>query len=133
MIRSSRLSYSLILLVLIILLSGCELARTEGEESDLQPVSEIPPTLAPLGADSEELVGEATAIPPVISVQPDNATSSTVEGVEQADSSAGGGDELNPPEENGAVAGAAAESLTGPTAETGAQESIVVDAQTDAE
>ncbi len=131
MIRSSRLSYSLILLVLIILLSGCELARTEGEESDLQPVSEIPPTLAPLGADSEELVGEATAIPTVINVQPDNATSSTVEGVEQADSSAGGGDELKPPEENGAVAGAAAESLTGPTAETGAQESIVVDAQTD--
>ena len=79
MIRSSKLSYSLILLVLIILLSGCELARTEGEESDLQPVSEIPPTLAPLGADSET-TGAATAIPTVINVQSDSAGSSTVEG-----------------------------------------------------
>lgn len=131
MIRSSRLSYSLILLVLIILLSGCELARTDGAESDLQPVSEIPPTLAPLGADSAEPAGEATAIPTVINVQPEEATSSPVEGVEQADSAASGGNELNLPEESGAVAGVAAESLTGPAAETAAQESIVVDAQTD--
>ena len=127
MIRSSSLSYALILLVLIILLSGCELARTDGAESDLQPVSEIPPTLAPLGADSAEPAGEATAIPTVINVQPDEATSATVAEAEQA----GGGNELNLPEENDAVAGVAAESLTGPAAEPAAQESIVVDAQTD--
>ena len=127
MIRSSSLSYALILLVLIILLSGCELARTDGAESDLQPVSEIPPTLAPLGADSAEPAGEATAIPTVINVQPDEATSATVAEAEQA----GGGNELNLPDESDAVAGVAAESLTGPAAEPAAQESIVVDAQTD--
>ena len=55
--------------MLIVILTGCELSRSEGENEDLAPVSELPPTLAPLGADSEELSGEATAIPTVINVQ----------------------------------------------------------------
>ena len=62
--------YLLIFLLLTLALSGCELRRTGDAGADLQPVSGLPPTLAPLGADSAETMGEATAIPTVINVQP---------------------------------------------------------------
>ena len=77
MIRSSKVPYVLVLLTLMIALSGCELRRSDGENSDLAPVSELSPTLAPLGADGEELTGEATPIPTVINVQA-TATESTL-------------------------------------------------------
>jgi len=66
--RLPKLYYVLIFSLLIISLTGCELRRTDGEASDLEPVSEAP-TLAPLGADSAELTGEATAIPTVINME----------------------------------------------------------------
>ena len=60
--------YSLLIcLALFAVLSGCELARPEGQE-DAGPVSAMPPTLAPLGAETN-VVSEATAIPTIINVQ----------------------------------------------------------------
>ena len=71
MMRLSKLTYSLLLLILIIGLAGCELRRDEADISDPGPVSEIPPTLAPLNAETD-LSAEATVVPTVINV---NATS----------------------------------------------------------
>jgi len=78
-----KLYYVFILPVLIIALTGCELSRNSNETSDLEPVSELSPTLAPLGSE-ETLTGEATAIPTVINVQP-TATESSLEGGQAAD------------------------------------------------
>jgi LysM repeat protein len=79
MARLPKVYYSLTLLILIIALSGCELRRNPDEISDPAPVSEIPPTLAPLGA-AESLGAEATAVPTIISVQPTATTSNLEEG-----------------------------------------------------
>ena len=69
MMRLSKVYYGLALLVLIIGLSGCELRRDEADISDPGPVSELPPTLAPLNAETN-LSSEATVVPTVINVQP---------------------------------------------------------------
>jgi LysM repeat protein len=82
-----RVHFLLIFLLLILVLTGCELRRTGDAGADLQPVSELPPTLAPLGADSAEVMGEATAIPTVINVQP-TATQSLLAAGEAAPSPA---------------------------------------------
>ncbi len=65
MTRPPKALFFLVILALLITLTGCELRRAEGASSDLAPV-ELPPTLAPLGADSEAISAEATAIPTVI-------------------------------------------------------------------
>jgi LysM repeat protein len=79
MARLPKVYYSLTLLILIIALSGCELRRNPNEISDPAPVSDVPPTLAPLGA-VESLGAEATAVPTIISVQPTATLSNLEEG-----------------------------------------------------
>lgn len=59
--------YILLLLVLIIALSGCQLRREEGAGADPGPLA-APPTLAPLGAETE-LLAQATAAPNVTQEQ----------------------------------------------------------------
>ena len=80
MARSPKVYYSLVLVVLIIVLTGCELRRSDGDVSDPGPVSDLPPTLAPLGAQTNQVV-EATPIATVITIQ---AASETVLGSDQA-------------------------------------------------
>ncbi len=139
MIRSSKVPYVLVLLTLMIALSGCELRRSDGENSDLAPVSELSPTLAPLGADGEELTGEATPIPTVINVQA-TATESTLGAGQAAENPAEPvaatnqpsslGDSTTGAETGQSTAAVAPETFTAPAIETTAQESIVVDANT---
>jgi LysM repeat protein len=69
MISSSKPHYFLLILALIFVLTGCELARDNSEVSDMSPLEALPPTLAPLGAQDSSLVSEATAVPTVLSVQ----------------------------------------------------------------
>jgi LysM repeat protein len=64
MAKLPKVTIALIVLTLVIMLSGCELRREAGTVSDPGPVSDLPPTLAPLGAETEVLV-EATAVPTV--------------------------------------------------------------------
>ncbi|MBE7550874.1 MAG: LysM peptidoglycan-binding domain-containing protein [Anaerolineales bacterium] len=69
MTSSSKPLYFLLVLALIFVLTGCELARDNSEVSDMSPLEALPPTLAPLGAQESALVSEATAVPTVLSVQ----------------------------------------------------------------
>jgi len=78
MIGSSKIHYFLLMLTLIFILTGCELARDSSEVSDMSPMEALPPTLAPLGSEDTPLVSEATAVPTVLSVQA-TATPSSVE------------------------------------------------------
>ena len=82
MLRLPKIYYSLALLILTIALAGCELSRDSSDLSDPGPVSELPPTLAPLGAEIE-VIAEATSVPVVIDAQ--TAAESTLEEVESAD------------------------------------------------
>ncbi|MFN8459831.1 MAG: LysM peptidoglycan-binding domain-containing protein [Anaerolineae bacterium] len=68
--NSPKIHYLLLALALILVLSGCELARDNNQAADLAPQQTLPPTLAPLGAEDTALMNEATAIPTVLSVQP---------------------------------------------------------------
>ncbi len=138
MMRSWKVLYVLGLLTLMIALTGCELRRSDGVASDLAPVSELPPTLAPLGADSDELTGEATPIPTVINVQP-TATESTLGPGQAAENPAEPAAPTNQPTSLGestateagqAAASVAPETFTAPAIETASQGSIVVDANT---
>lgn len=70
MASSPRLFYVLGLLVLVFGLTACALPRNGNNNSDLQPLEAMPPTLAPLGAESADLAAEATIVPTVINVQP---------------------------------------------------------------
>lgn len=136
MFKSWKVLSALVLLTLIIGLTGCELRRSDGENSDLAPVSELPPTLAPLGADGEELTGEATPIPTVINVQA-TATESTLGAGQAAESPtepvaptnqpASLGESTSGTEAGQATASVAPETFTAPAIES---ESIVVDANT---
>ncbi len=76
MAKLPKFRYLLALLILMIVLTGCELRRSDEDVSDPGPVSDLPPTLAPLGAEAD-LVVEATPIPTIINVQP-TATQSTL-------------------------------------------------------
>lgn len=87
MVKLPKAYYPLVLLILIVALTGCELSRNSGEVSDLEPVSELAPTLAPLGSEEGEPTGEATPIPTVINVQP-TATESPLEPGDAADNPA---------------------------------------------
>lgn len=70
MASSPKLFNVLGLLVLILALTSCALPRDGNKNSDLQPLGAMPPTLAPLGAESTDLAAEATVVPTVINVQP---------------------------------------------------------------
>jgi LysM repeat protein len=70
MTRSSKIHYFLLISALMLLLTGCELAREGSEMADTSPLEALPPTLAPLGVEESALVEEATAVPTVLSVQP---------------------------------------------------------------
>jgi LysM repeat protein len=59
---------SLIMVVVVIALTGCELRRSDGNAAAPAPVSDLP-TLVPLGSEGAEPVGEATAVPTVINVE----------------------------------------------------------------
>jgi len=66
--------YYLVLVGLIFMLTGCELPR-DSAATDVPPVEQMPPTLAPLGADTTNpnnnaAVNAATAVPTVVNVQP---------------------------------------------------------------
>jgi len=84
MLKLPKLYYSLALLICVVALAGCELSRDSSDLSDPGPVSEPPPTLAPLGAEIDE-VAEADSVPVVIDAQT-AAADSTVEEVQIADS-----------------------------------------------
>ena len=79
MLKMPKLYYSLALLILTIILAGCELSRDSNDLSDPGPVSELPPTLAPLEAEID-VIAEATSVPVVIDAQT-AAAESTSEGV----------------------------------------------------
>ncbi|MEW5961689.1 MAG: LysM peptidoglycan-binding domain-containing protein [Chloroflexota bacterium] len=85
MVKLPKSYFVLVLLILMVGLTGCELRRDSNAVSDLQPVSELSPTLAPLGAEDNVPAGEATPIPTVINVQP-TATESSLQAGEAADS-----------------------------------------------
>lgn len=68
---------SLIMIVVVIALTGCELRRSDGGAAAPAPVSDLP-TLVPLGSEGAEPVGEATAVPTVINVE-STAVASVVE------------------------------------------------------
>lgn len=72
--NSPKIHYLLLALALILVLSGCELARDNNEAADLAPLESLPPTLAPLGAEDAVLDSQATAVPTVLSVQPTATT-----------------------------------------------------------
>ncbi len=75
--------YLLVLLILVMLLTGCELRRDDAELSDPGPVSDIPPTLAPLGAEVEA-VAETEPIETMINVQPTSAAVEVIPAESQA-------------------------------------------------
>ncbi|MDM8518461.1 LysM peptidoglycan-binding domain-containing protein [Anaerolineales bacterium HSG6] len=68
-----NIRYIITFAVLIVLLTGCELPR-DSAVADVAPVDEMPPTLAPLGAENslqnEVVVEVATPIATVINVEP---------------------------------------------------------------
>jgi peptidoglycan DL-endopeptidase LytF len=133
--------YTLLIgMALIVVLSGCELARPEGQAADAGPVSDLPPTLAPLGAETNA-VGEATAIPTIINVQAtaapviqsqDQAVESPAEPVAPTSEPAvelpvqAAAPQENAQESEADLVGPAPEETT--TEEVAAQENIVVDA-----
>lgn len=80
MAKLPRIFYIVILLGLVFGLTACELPRDGNENSDLQPVEALPPTLAPLGMENADLAAEATAVPTVISAQPTVTVSPLGEG-----------------------------------------------------
>jgi LysM repeat protein len=144
MARKSKTYYSLIVLALVIVLTGCELRREDGDVSDPGPVSELP-TLAPLGSESTELVEEATVVPTVISADPAVAEPSLGEGEAASDpnemvapTSQPASIPAEPAAENTEVEqvaeATAPETFTPPVAESTAEETeepIVVDATTE--
>jgi LysM repeat protein len=85
MAKLPRIFYVVILLGLVFGLTACELPRNGNENSDLQPVEALPPTLAPLGMENADLATEATAVPTVISAQPTVTVSPLGEGEAAAD------------------------------------------------
>lgn len=140
MAKLPKASYALVIVVLLVALTGCELRRTPDEASDLPPVEELPPTLAPLGSDS----GEATAVPTVINVQP-TATESGLGAGQAAENPAEPVApttqpvDLSASPETAAVetgageaeeAAVSPETFTAPVAESTTEESIIVDAAT---
>ena len=139
MIRSSKVLYALLLLIFVVLLTGCELRRSDTENSDLAPVGELPPTLVPLGADTDEMTGEATPIPTVINVQA-TATESPLGAGQAAENPAEPAAPTNQPTSLGVsadteagqavTASVAPETFTAPAAASASQDSIVVDANT---
>jgi len=64
----------LIFLLPGVILAGCSLQRPDNS-AEPSPMSDLPPTLAPLGAETE-MLGDTSAEPTVINVQP-TATNST--------------------------------------------------------
>lgn len=84
MTKMSKVCYSLALLILMVGLVGCELRRDEAEVSDPGPVSELPPTLAPLNAEtnfpSEATVVPTVIVPTVINVEATATVSAVTEG-----------------------------------------------------
>ena len=73
MARFPNVRYVLTFAVLMVFLTGCELPR-DSAVADVAPVDEMPPTLAPLGAENslqnEVVVEVATPIATVINVEP---------------------------------------------------------------
>jgi len=78
-----KVFYALLMLVLVLVLSGCELRRESSDLVEATPLSDLPPTLAPLGAETNSLA-EATVVPTVINVQP-TATQTTLKAGDAAD------------------------------------------------
>ena len=77
MVRSSKLFYALILLTLLFILAACALRRDESQTLDADQVNGgIPPTLAPLGADSSELSEDVSNGATAVNVDPTATTSS---------------------------------------------------------
>jgi LysM repeat protein len=132
--------YSLALLIIVIILSGCELRRDSGDLSDPGPVSDVPPTLAPLGA---ETVSIADTSPPTTTTEQTNEIQVVPverEVIAPADAPAANTQSEAPVVSSSDVAEAssvATETFTPPAEEVSAgdivvgQEAIVVDASSD--
>ncbi len=75
MVKSLKVRYLLVLFVLVIFLTGCELRRDDSEFSDPGPVSDLPPTLAPLGTGADAVSTSTTPIPTITNVQPTSVVS----------------------------------------------------------
>lgn len=73
--KTPKILSVLTFLLLGVILAGCSLQRPDDSVSDPSPISDLPPTLAPLGAETE-MLGDSSAEPTVINVQP-TATNST--------------------------------------------------------
>jgi LysM repeat protein len=78
--RFSRVTYLLAILALVLVLTGCELRRDDSSLADPGPVSDLPPTLAPLNAETESVV-EATAVPTIIVEQAETQLSTAAQEV----------------------------------------------------
>ncbi len=130
MTSSTKIHYFLLVLALIFVLTGCELARDNSEVSDMSPLEAIPPTLAPLGSEDSTMVNEATAVPTVLSVQATatpaalEASGSTANPIELVAPTAQAPSAAEPVAENSAATEAPAAEVPAPA------QSIVVDATT---
>jgi LysM repeat protein len=141
MARMPKRYYSLILLILTVTLAGCELRRDSSELSDPGPVSDLPPTLAPLGAETDS-VAEAALIPTVIAVplnteQSLEAEAQVVEGSIAVTAAEQAGSSVVISEDVEEASSVAPEAFVSPAEgsssenEVVAQEAIVVDATSD--
>jgi LysM repeat protein len=70
MVRSSKVTYILIFFIGLLMLSGCALRRDENATEPSAPVGGLPPTLAPLGADSAQLTTTDSTAPTAVQVNP---------------------------------------------------------------
>lgn len=75
--RSPKFLYTLVTVVLVFVLAGCALQRDDSDATNAEPLSNgLPPTLAPLGADSSEVVAaDVSANPTSINVDATATTS----------------------------------------------------------
>jgi LysM repeat protein len=135
MTSSSKIHYFLLILILIFL-TGCELARDSSEVSDMSPLEALPPTLAPLGSEDASLANQATAVPTVLSVQATATPAASEAGQAVANPIELVAPTVQPPSasvaevaEDNPVAEAPVAEASAPEAEAPAQ-SIVVDATT---
>ena len=130
--------YSLALLILVIVLSGCELRRDSSDFSDPGPVSDVPPTLAPLGAETVS-IADTSPSTTVIKQSEIQVVAVEREAVTPADAPAADAQSEAPvvSSDVAEVSSVGSETFTPPAKEVSAgdivvgQEAIVVDASSD--
>ena len=123
MLKIPKVYYFLVIAVLALVLSGCQLRREGDDPAAPDPLSDVPPTLAPLGAETEMAV--VTQSSAAVVVQPDGGVVTEQTEVTVVTEAAG----MNSDTVEGAAT--SPETFTAPAAvedEAVTEEAIVVDA-----